>query len=110
MIEQTSKIRKELIKLSAKSKRIVATESNREDEQNQSWWTSGKTNEEKEKRCKKTKVQNEKRQITIRTTELLKSSNWKFPGSPVVRTWHFHCCGPRVQSLVEELRSIPPKK
>ena len=61
MIEQTPKIRKELIKLSAKSKRIVATESNREDEQNQSWWTSGKTNEEKEKRCKKTKVQNEKR-------------------------------------------------
>ena len=46
-----------------KSKRIVATENNGEDEQNQSWWTSGQTNEEKEKRCKKTKIQNEKGKV-----------------------------------------------
>ena len=29
----------------------------------------------------------------------------EFPGSPVVRTLHFHCPGPRVRSLVRELRS-----
>ena len=29
----------------------------------------------------------------------------QFPGGPVVRTQGFHCHGPRVQSLVGELRS-----
>ena len=29
----------------------------------------------------------------------------EFPGSPVVRTLCFHCLGPRVKSLVRELRS-----
>lgn len=38
------------------------------------------------------------------TTRLLKSSYWKFPGGPVVRTWHFPAVA-RVQSLGEELRS-----
>ena len=28
----------------------------------------------------------------------------EFPGNPVVRTWHFHCQGSQVQSLVSDLR------
>lgn len=36
------------------------------------------------------------------------SPNWGVPGGPVVRTPHFHCPGPGVQSLVEELRSHKP--
>lgn len=32
----------------------------------------------------------------------------EFPGSSVSRTQHFHCQGPRVQSLVGELRSYKP--
>ena len=27
----------------------------------------------------------------------------EFPGSPVVRTWRFHCCGPRSSPLSGEL-------
>ena len=30
---------------------------------------------------------------------------FKFPGGPVVRTLRLHSCGPRIQSLVRELRS-----
>ena len=33
---------------------------------------------------------------------------WKPPGSPVVRTWRFHCKEAQVQSLVMELRSCKP--
>ena len=45
-------------------------------------------------------------------------NSWEFPGSPVVRTLCFHCHGPKVQFLVEELRRsckpcgatpVPPK-
>ena len=45
-----------------------------------------------------------------------KSLVWEFPGSPAVRTLHFHCrAWVQVQSLVRELRSHktiygPPKK
>ena len=31
-----------------------------------------------------------------------------FPGSPVVRIRHFHCCGPGVRSVVRELRYHKP--
>ena len=36
---------------------------------------------------------------------LKRAKKRKFPGSPVVRTPHFHCRGSRVRSLVGELRS-----
>ena len=45
-------------------------------------------------------------QVKLGTWILLKTSqSWEFPGGPVVRTLHFHCRGPGVQSLVGELRS-----
>ena len=38
----------------------------------------------------------------------LKIAKREFPGGPVVRTPCFHCWGPRVLSLVKELRSHKP--
>ena len=35
----------------------------------------------------------------------IKKQQMELPGSPMVRTPHFHCQEPQVQSLVEELRS-----
>ena len=33
----------------------------------------------------------------------------KYPGGPMVKTLHFRCWGPRVQSLVRKLRSHTPR-
>ena len=44
----------------------------------------------------------------------LKYSNYfikEFPGSPLVKTWCFHCCGPRFNPWSGELRSYKsPRK
>ena len=41
--------------------------------------------------------------------EVESQRDWDFPGGPVVKTLHFLIQGPRVPSLVGELRSHMPR-